>query len=418
MDDKSTIELSNARKPLHLIKNGEDYEFDVRFSLKDWELFCKAREDGGTGRDVLVNSLCMRFVRNADEENQNEVNPSDITNEDLNKYVMCLVGDNAIMLEAYNRVDGDACQKLDAAYKASLQNAVDKLRPTINIALSNLAKAYSVTDIKPIITPGMSAAISSISKSMSNIVSSQVKLNEMLKPLMQQLSFVNNEALESIRSTVKSFGEFIKKINIPTLSDEEKNRLQEAYITWGKLGWTTIPEAPFSLFAHKPNSMKDANRLALKYCNDKNMDSIFSEILELNGFSKKDFEDAVFCFKQKRYKPCAILIFMLVDAKMIRLQKKDDKRRRPTGVTAARIIKTQVLDETSDQLYWALNSMNLFSCIEVMFENGNDFKKQPSIINRNFVGHGMLTRKVRRMDCVQLFLLFYNFINVIDLANI
>lgn len=31
-------------------------------------------------------------------------------------------------------------------------------------------------------------------------------------------------------------------------------------------------------------------------------------------------------------------------------------------------------------------------------------------MNRNFVDHGMLHRKVRRMDCIQLFLAYYNFL--------
>lgn len=31
-------------------------------------------------------------------------------------------------------------------------------------------------------------------------------------------------------------------------------------------------------------------------------------------------------------------------------------------------------------------------------------------MNRNFVDHGMLHRKVRRIDCIQLFLVYYNFL--------
>ena len=43
------------------------------------------------------------------------------------------------------------------------------------------------------------------------------------------------------------------------------------------------------------------------------------------------------------------------------------------------------------------------------FEHGNDCKEQPMVLNRNFLGHGMLYRKVIRKDCVMLFLLLYNF---------
>ena len=56
-------------------------------------------------------------------------------------------------------------------------------------------------------------------------------------------------------------------------------------------------------------------------------------------------------------------------------------------------------------------------CIQKVFEDGNDFKNQPAVINRNFIDHGMLTRSVVRKDCVQLFLLFYNLIEFLDIIG-
>ena len=50
-----------------------------------------------------------------------------------------------------------------------------------------------------------------------------------------------------------------------------------------------------------------------------------------------------------------------------------------------------------------------------VFEKGNDFRKQPEVLNRNFLDHGMLTRKVTRKDCVQLFLLYYNILELLDM---
>ena len=46
----------------------------------------------------------------------------------------------------------------------------------------------------------------------------------------------------------------------------------------------------------------------------------------------------------------------------------------------------------------------------IFYKGGDDFKEQPDIMNRNFVDHGMLHRKVRRIDCIQLFLVYYNFL--------
>ena len=46
--------------------------------------------------------------------------------------------------------------------------------------------------------------------------------------------------------------------------------------------------------------------------------------------------------------------------------------------------------------------------------NGDDFVKEPDVINRNFVGHGMNRRKVRRKDCIQLFLALYNVVDMTE----
>ena len=58
---------------------------------------------------------------------------------------------------------------------------------------------------------------------------------------------------------------------------------------------------------------------------------------------------------------------------------------------------------------------NIFNCLLAVFADGKDFKIQPEGINRNFLGHGMLTRKVARKDCVQLFLLYYNLMDYLDI---
>ena len=139
---------------------------------------------------------------------------------------------------------------------------------------------------------------------------------------------------------------------------------------------------------------------------------------DLSAVKKSDFEDAVFCFKTKRFRPCAMLLFSLLDAKFIRMQKNEDRNRRnnmrPSGSKAANNIKNRLAPEMEDSFYIALSYLNLFRCIETVFEQGDDFKKQPDIINRNFLDHGMFTRKVKRMDCVQLFLLYYNFVKMIE----
>ena len=56
-----------------------------------------------------------------------------------------------------------------------------------------------------------------------------------------------------------------------------------------------------------------------------------------------------------------------------------------------------------------LYQINILAALKVVFENGDDFKIQPKVINRNFLDHGMLHKNVRKTDCIMLFLILYNF---------
>jgi len=59
----------------------------------------------------------------------------------------------------------------------------------------------------------------------------------------------------------------------------------------------------------------------------------------------------------------------------------------------------------------------MFACFEKFFENGNDFRKEPKLINRNFIAHGMNRRDVRKRDCIQLFLALYNLVDFLDFIS-
>lgn len=64
-----------------------------------------------------------------------------------------------------------------------------------------------------------------------------------------------------------------------------------------------------------------------------------------------------------------------------------------------------------------MNYVNLFACLKTVFANANDFRREPSVINRNFIDHGMTNRNVRKRDCIQLFLLLNNFVDTFEKNN-
>ena len=118
-----------------------------------------------------------------------------------------------------------------------------------------------------------------------------------------------------------------------------------------------------------------------------------------------------------------MIIFSMLDAKLIRMQRKEDVNKknnmRASGSSAAKHIKDRIKKENdiNRRFFVLLEYINIFACIDKFFEAGNDFKKQPKMANRNFVTHGMLHNNVKRRDCVQLFLLYYNFVEFFDILN-
>lgn len=153
------------------------------------------------------------------------------------------------------------------------------------------------------------------------------------------------------------------------------------------------------------------------------MEGLFSRLCKTKGIKKSDLEEAIFDFRHKKYKSCSMITFSMIDSKLIRFQRDEDRNpktmRRYSGKKAAEKLQKHIQDEQNieQKFFLLLVCENLFMCIQKVFEDGDDFKNQPAVINRNFIDHGMLTRGVVRKDCVQLFLLFYNLIEFLDIID-
>ena len=72
--------------------------------------------------------------------------------------------------------------------------------------------------------------------------------------------------------------------------------------------------------------------------------------------------------------------------------------------------------DINKKVYLLFSYQNVYACLMKVFEDGGDFKKQPEVINRNFVDHGMLHRDVTKRDCIQIFLLYYNLLEFLDIV--
>lgn len=249
--------------------------------------------------------------------------------------------------------------------------------------------------------------------------------NSLYFPLQAQLAdyakTVAKEGLSAVlsvsSSAIQNLKDIVSQLHVPDISEERKKILLDSHKLWGSYGWTLIPIADDTLFDKPPANKKEADEIARHACKD--TESLISYIRSQKRVNIRDLDEAVCCFRDKRYKSCALVLFGLIDAHLIRFQRKaetEGKNRAP-GVGAVKRASQRVkYSDPKKGLFEALFYVNLFTCLFAMFEGTDDFTKKTVVINRNYLDHGMLTRKVTRTDCLQLFLLYYNVLEMLDMT--
>lgn len=233
--------------------------------------------------------------------------------------------------------------------------------------------------------------------------------------MAQELSAAMRPIVEAVQQTALSFAKAIADFQIPTITEERKQELIASYKKWGEYGWTICPNAPFDCFDELPASIEAANAIMTPLCSKREIERLFDE-LRGQGIKKEDLDAAILCYNNRQYKACALILFGIIDSKLIRKQKRGE-RYRPSGSKAAKRLREQFEGSDSEKmLFTMLLCVNLFTCLETLFANADDFKVEPATINRNFVSHGMTRRPVRQRDCIQLFLALYNLMLFFEFA--
>lgn len=297
------------------------------------------------------------------------------------------------------------CEKMDI-YKAVLTSIHEKCDEELKKITKNLLKVNNGM-LEPVVE-----MVNSLSQSIVQIVKS---------PIMESAAKMAAQIAESLGRVAINVGKMLQDIKLPTISEERKKELIMAYKAWGSYGWTMMPDLPVYGFSGCPADIKEANKLALRHCTNKKMEKVFNILREQKGVKKSDLEEAIFDFRNGKYKSCALILFALIDAKLIRLQpidKSPNGKRRASGVGAAKKVLENIKKEKDleKRFFLLLDCENVFACLNTVFASGDDFRIQPIVINRNFVDHGMMTKKVIRKDCVQLFLLYYNMLVLFELV--
>ena len=257
-----------------------------------------------------------------------------------------------------------------------------------------------------------------ISKAVATIVRPAIDVGAITRFYQDSICTIIGTQQSFFKEIVNQIAKTIPKIPSLSISEERIKEIREAQRIWGSYGWTIPEHAKIKDVFNAPTSKDEADKIAMKYCSSKQMEALFGDTKQLQGIRLRYFEEAVANYWDRRYRSCALVLFSLIDADLIRRQRDDDRKggRRPSGEGAVKNIfehyKNEKLSEST--LFFIFKCESLYACLMKVFESGDDFKKQPDIINRNFLNHGMLTARVRKRDCIQLFLLYYNWLSFLE----
>lgn len=374
---------------IHIDYKDIQYFVDIRCRLSDLRIL-NSKED--QYEEECMRKLVLSHLA-ADDLVKSQIQ---IESKVLMQYILASIEyDDEIRREFENSTDENVYRRYIFALEKKLLNSIDF--STIDITSGVIEKFNEITQN---LNENMAELISNMAELISNMGSRISKLTENIAAYV-----------------TRQVEEFVQLLEETELSEEEQEKLISSYRMWGKLGWTVPPDAPINIFNEEPKDAVEGYQRLRPYLEKENIEELFEKLRSFEKVKKADIEEAISCYQAKQYKACTLIVFSMIDSKLIRAQRKEDRNkrdRRPVGRRAAKNLFDRLSKQEKEQelLIVVLHRINTLEAIVTFFGDADDFKKQPTIVNRNFVTHGMLYRKVTRKDCIMLFLLLYNFIQV------
>lgn len=409
--------------------NGIEYEINAIFSLNDYKIAYHIKEEENPNyQGVLTEIIKNHIVLEAAEKSEIEY----LEVQEIHKYIDTIIQNSKGLKEKYeNHNDmADECERFLIAVNENIEDEVKNIResfksvPTINIP------QIALPEIPKIQIPNKLFDYSSILPDMRLVSEAITQISKQIRGLQDIGSIVAtglSAIVESQQIYIRQMADHVTKmlsqVSIPSFSEEDIDEIRIALSTWGEYGWTLPPHAKLNDFFTIPENKKVADKVGDSYCKKNQMEALFAETRKIRGVKLRDYEEAVADYNEKRYKSCTFVLFSLIDAKLIRMQRIDNQNknnRRSSGQRAVNKVLTRIKDESEleEELFVFFRYENLYACLMKVFQDGNDFRKQPEVINRNFLDHGMLTNRVRRRDCAQLFLLYFNWMRFLEKINL
>lgn len=195
------------------------------------------------------------------------------------------------------------------------------------------------------------------------------------------------------------------------------DELTEIYKTYAEFGWT-IPPAMTYFAKQKATTLEEADSFMLQFCSSVNMERIFSSLRNNEKIDKNDLEEAINCYNQKYYKACSLLILSMIDGVLIKLQSQKVKSPQKDYRTVKKANKQLKEKSIKNSIFVCLQSISTTDCINKIYESPEDFNNKYSFVNRDTVAHGMVTHTIGNTDCIKVFLLLYNILQLLHYQKI
>ena len=208
----------------------------------------------------------------------------------------------------------------------------------------------------------------------------------------------------AIKVMSKSLYEFCDAIKNAGCNEE----YIESYKVWGKYGWSLNTTVNKKFFVNCPESLEKSDLLMQQYCNEDEVSSLLSA-LNNTDINKKDLDEAHFAFTHKKYKSCAMLLFSLIDKQLINMEFINENGNIKTGCSAICALKKNGEKTYKDGSYLVyLQYILIMYCLIELFQNYPNFQKEPKVVNRNFLIHGMCERDITEIDCFKILCALYS----------
>lgn len=368
--------------------NGYNFGFSSKLTLSNLGIISGNNKDLGLSNyrcrvaTVIFNSIIPK-----DNKENTNIDSICLSDDSLFQiYIEAVIRDNGYLSPYFLKYNDEElcmrfCKTCEDYYNTLMQEMAVKISKAFQENASHLTE--------------LSKTISLCANGIGNIV---CKLATTISPVTNYI----NSIQETISKSLKLFSEHLNQIDWQSWENNYKQ--------WGMYGWAIIGNAPFDLYSEAPQSQKEADTEALKYFKKSLLLDFWSNIKK-HHLSKQemiDLNEAISCFNSRNYKSCSLVVCAIIEGICIKSQDTNENLKVGSKAVEKFEKKYQIGNAELTSRFFLFYYINLIQCLNTLFESAYGFINEPPRFNRNFVSHGMSSRKVLKKDCIKLFLILNN----------